>query len=132
MRAVTGRMNEALRQSVTQAGFRALNRVVLPAVKKGLASPLPLGFGLVVLETVGRKSGLRRQMPLVSARLGNTVVVSTVRQKSQWLENVAAAGSASVWVGGRSRPGTATVRRGHLQLVVLDLSDVPTPTPAAA
>lgn len=125
-------MSATLRQSITQTGFRTLNRVVLPAVKRGFASPLPVGFGLVVLETVGRRSGLKRQMPLVSARLGNTVVVSTVRQKSQWLENVAAAGSASVWVGGQSRPGTATIKRGPLQLVVLDLSDAPAPVPAGA
>lgn len=124
-------MSTSIRSSVSRRGFRALNRVVLPALKTGLASPLPLGFGLVVLETVGRRSGLQREVPLVSVRLGDRIVVSTVRRRSQWVENAAAAGSARVWVGGTARPGTATVRRGPLQVVVLDLDDLER-TPALA
>ena len=124
-------MNATIRQSVTRRGFGALNRVVLPAVKTGLASPPRLGFGLVVLETVGRRSGKRRQVPLVSARLGDTLVMSTVRNPSQWVENAAASGSARVWVGGTDRGATASVRRGLLQLVRVDLDD-PDVTPALA
>lgn len=120
-------MSAALRQSVTRRGFRALNRVVLPALKTGLASPLPLGVGLVVLETVGRRSGLRREVPLVSIRVGNTLLMSTVRRRSQWVENAAASGSARAWLGGSVRPGTATVRRGPLQVVVLELDERPAP-----
>jgi len=120
------------RSAVTRAGFGALNRVVLPAVKRGLASPLPLGVGLVVLETVGRRSGLPREVPLVSARLGDKVVMSTVRRRSQWVENVAAAGSARVWLHAASRPATAKVRRGPLQVVVLDLADEAEPVVATA
>ncbi len=125
-------MNAGLRQNLTRGAFRALNRAVLPAVKTGLASPLRLGVGLVVLETVGRRSGLRREVPLVSARFGDTIVMSTVRHPSQWVENAAAAGSARVWVGGAARPGTASVRRGPLQLVVLDLHDGAEPAAAIA
>lgn len=111
----------SLRRSFAREGFRTLNQVVLPAVKRGIGSPLPLGVGLVVVETVGRKTGKVRQVPLVSARVGDRVVVSTVRQRSQWVENVAAAGSARVWLGGTARPGTAEVRRGPLQLVSIEL-----------
>lgn len=125
-------MSASIRQTVSRRGFRALNRVVLPALKTGLASPLPLGVGLVVLETVGRRSGLPREVPLVSVRLGDTIVVSTVRRRSQWVENVAASGSARAWVGGIARPVTATVRRGPLQVVVLELDDEPERSPALA
>jgi hypothetical protein len=125
-------MNASLRRSITRTGFRALNRVVLPAAKKGLASPPRLGFGVVVLETVGRRSGLRREVPLLSARVGDTLVMSTVRNPSQWVENAAAAGSARVWVGGADRAGTASVRRGPLQVVRVDLDDDPDLTPALA
>lgn len=125
-------MSSSIRQSVSRRGFRALNRVVLPALKTGLASPLPLGVGLVVLETIGRRSGLQREVPLVSVRLGDTILVSTVRRRSQWVENAAASGSARVWVGGTPRPGTATVRRGPLDIVVLDLDGAPEGSPALA
>jgi deazaflavin-dependent oxidoreductase (nitroreductase family) len=115
-------VNLPLSRSLTRNGFRTLNRVVLPVVKRGVGSPLPLGVGLVVLETVGRRSGRPRQVPLVSARIGDTVIVSTVRRPSQWVENVAAAGAARVWLGGTKRSGTATIRRGPLQVVSVDLT----------
>lgn len=110
-----------LRRCATQQGFRALNRVVLPAVKAGLGSPLPIGAGLVVVETTGRSSGLPRQVPLVAARFGSNVVVSTVRTESQWVKNLQADPQASVWVGGQKRDGTATVEAGSLNIAKLEL-----------
>ncbi len=111
----------SFRQFVTHSGFQGLNRFVIPIVKAGLVSPLPVGIGLVVLEPIGRRSGLPRQVPLVSVRVGDTIMMSTVRNRSQWEENADASGSARAWVGGVVRPGTASVRRGRLQVVVLDL-----------
>lgn len=111
-----------VRRLATQRGFRALNRIVLPAVKAGIGSPLPLGAGLVVVETTGRTSGLPRQVPLVAARLGSTVAVSTVRSNSQWVKNLQADPRASIWVGGRKRPGTATVETGRLNVATLSLT----------
>lgn len=109
------------RRRVLRSGFRALNRVVLPAVRAGVGSPLPIGAGLVVLETTGRVSGLPRQVPLVATRLGSQVRVSSVRASSQWVRNALADPQVSVWVGGRRRSGTATVRRGSLQLATVRL-----------
>ncbi|MCC5952995.1 MAG: nitroreductase family deazaflavin-dependent oxidoreductase [Acidimicrobiia bacterium] len=109
-----------------------LNRFAVPAVKRGVASPLPVGLGLVVLETVGRRSGLPRQVPLVAVRVRDALVVSTVRQRSQWIDNAAANPSVGVWLGGARRPGSATVRRGVLQFMVLDVHDRAAPDAALA
>ncbi len=106
-----------MRCDVTQSVFRALNSVLLPAVRSGVASPLPVGLGLVVVETTGRKSGLSRQVPLVAFRAGDDITVSTVRSDSQWLANLEASPEAAVWRNGVRRDVTATVQRGTLNVV---------------
>lgn len=100
-------------------GFRTLNRVVRPLAKRGLGSPFPVGAGLVVLETTGRTSGIRREVPLLAARLGDRVIVSTVRGRSQWIRNVQADPSIHVWLDGRRQAGTATIQDGTLRVATL-------------
>lgn len=107
--------------STTQMAFRALNSVVQPAVKAGVANPLPVGTGAIVLEVTGRKSGKKRQVPLLASRLLGKLVVSTVRADSQWLKNIEADPAVTVWLYGTPRPATASVTRGPLNIVMLDL-----------
>lgn len=102
-----------------QSAFRALNSVVLPAVRAGFGAPLPVGLGLVVVETTGRKSGVTRSVPVVAFRAGENVTVSTVRGNSQWLANLEAAPAAAVWRNGKRREVTAVVQRGALNVVTL-------------
>lgn len=41
-----------MRCELAQTGFRTLNQLVLPAVRAGLGSPLPVGLGLAVYEVL--------------------------------------------------------------------------------
>ena len=106
-------------EAAVRTGFRVLNQVVTPPLRSGLASPPPGGPGLVVLETIGRTSGLTREVPLVAARFGHRLVVSTVRSDSQWLKNLEANPEGRVWAWGRPRAVTAVVCRGALNTAVL-------------
>ena len=108
-----------VRTGAARAGFRLLNQAMVPAAKAGLTAPPPFGNGVVVLETTGRVSGEPREVPLAAVRLGDKIVVSTVRQDSQWLRNLEQTPEAKVWTHGRARPVTATIRRGPLNVVVL-------------
>lgn len=104
--------------------FRTLNAIVDPLVRDGRLAPLPVGGGLVVLETTGRRTGRLRKVPLAATRIGDTVVVSTIRPDSQWLRNLEACPEAGVWIRGHRRPARAEVRRGPLNVVQLALGDV--------
>ncbi len=104
--------------------FRLLNTFVAPMVKAGIGNPLPIGAGSVVIETIGRVSGQVREVPLLSIRLGDQVLVSTVRGNSQWLKNLEADDQCAVWLFGRLRTARATaIERGPINIVVLELDD---------
>lgn len=105
---------EALRKTAVQQGFRTLNSVVRPLAKFGLGSPLPVGLGVVVVETTGRKSGQPREIPLLAARIGNRVDVSTVRGDSQWIKNLEADPESAIWLFGERREVTAEILPGEV------------------
>lgn len=110
------------RGDALQAGFRLLNSVVQPAVRVGIANPLPVGAGAIVLETTGRVSGKKRPVPLLASRVCGTLVVSTVRTDSQWLKNIEADPNVTVWLNGKRRDASAKVSRGPLSFVTLTLT----------
>ncbi|MEK6406099.1 MAG: nitroreductase/quinone reductase family protein [Acidobacteriota bacterium] len=87
--------------------FRGLNQFVEPLVRAGLGAPVLFPAGAIVIETQGRKSGRRSNVPLMAALVGDLVVVSTVRRRSSWMKNLAAHPEVRYWLGGRERKGTA-------------------------
>jgi deazaflavin-dependent oxidoreductase (nitroreductase family) len=115
--------NDSASSYATRDLFRSMNRFVKPLVKAGLGSPLPVGLGAVVLQSTGRKSGLPREVPVLGLRVGDRVIVSTVRGSSQWLKNLEADEDAAVWFCGQKHDATASVQRGALNIVTLDKAD---------
>lgn len=105
----------------TKQVFDRVNKVVAPIARSGLAAPLPVGPGLVMLRTAGRRTGRRQEVPLLSMRVGHLVLVGTVRPTSHWFKNLSVDPAPEVWVDGKVRPAEATVRTGPFNLAVLDL-----------
>lgn len=96
--------------------FQNLNAVVEPWVRAGLASPGLVPAGLVVVETVGRKSKTIRRTPLVGVLLEGRLIVSTVRgARSQWVRNAIATPAVHYWLLGSEHAGVAAVFAAHLE-----------------
>jgi deazaflavin-dependent oxidoreductase (nitroreductase family) len=93
------------------AGFRAFNSVVGPFTKRGIGAPPLVGIGTVTIATTGRRSGRAREVPLAAARVGDTVVVSTVRGNSQWVKNLESDPTTTIWLDGCARHAEASVQR---------------------
>lgn len=92
--------------------FAGLNAFVEPLVRAGWFSPWPplQASGLIVLEHTGRRTGRAYSTPLLALHLGSALIVSTVRgRRSNWARNLAAAGKAFIWVGGRRLAARAVV-----------------------
>ena len=104
----------AAKPSIEIEFFRMLNRVAEPMIRAGLGSPRFVPTGFVVLETVGRKSGVRRRNPLAATRIGCHVVVGTFRgNRSQWVRNLDAQPRTRYWLAGKPRDTRAFVMYGE-------------------
>ena len=95
--------------------FRGLNQFVEPLVRAGLGAPVLFPAGAIVVETLGRKSGRRLNVPLVAALVGDLVVVSTVRRRSNWLRNLSEHPNVRYWLGGREQEATAFAIRPGIE-----------------
>lgn len=98
------------KQKLEREFFRMLNRVVEPAVRRGIGSPRFVPGGLIVLETLGFKSGQVRRMPLAATRLHGYVFISTFRgDRSIWVKNLQKRPRTSYYLGGKKREAKAFV-----------------------
>jgi hypothetical protein len=89
--------------------FRNLNQFVKPLVRLGFGSPLLWGTGAIVLEVKGRKTGRALSVPLVATLVGDLILLSTVRKRSQWVKNLAANPEVKYWIYGQQREARAFV-----------------------
>jgi len=87
-----------------------LNRVVEPAVRRGIGSPRFVPGGLILLETIGFKTGARRRTSLVAIRLGGYVFISTARgDRSFWVKNLTRKPRVQYYLAGKTRQAKAFV-----------------------
>lgn len=95
---------------VLRRAFRVLNRMTVPAVRSGLG-PLfgtPATGSMLVLRTVGHRSGLTREAPLGYALLdGRIVVIAGYGRATHWFRNATAHPDVEVALPGAALAGRA-------------------------
>ncbi|MEP7338252.1 MAG: nitroreductase/quinone reductase family protein [Acidobacteriota bacterium] len=89
--------------------FAGLNQFAEPLIRAGLGNPVLWPTGTIVVETTGRTTGRKINLPVLAARIGDLVVFSTVRRNAQWVKNLAAEPDVRYWLAGRPREATAFV-----------------------
>jgi deazaflavin-dependent oxidoreductase (nitroreductase family) len=89
--------------------YRGLNEIVEPIARTGFGSPSILRPGVIIVETIGRKTGRLLTVPLLATQIGHSLLVSTVRHKSQWIKNLAAHPEVRYWKDGRRHNATAVI-----------------------
>ena len=102
----------------------------------GAGNPFPVGGGAIVLEVTGRVSGEPRQVPLLATRLGDKLMVSTVRSDSQWLRNIKAEAALQAfyvgfavygaWLSGMAQDWTPQSASLEWHLTALGLTTIAT------
>jgi hypothetical protein len=111
------------RRRLTHLAFSGLNAVVEPIARSPLSGPLPVGTGLMLMESTGRRSGGRRSQPVLALRFGRTVYSATLRSSSDWVANLRATPEVELWLDGGRTAATAALRplpRGTLATLQLD------------
>jgi len=108
---------------LTQLAFSGLNTLMEPVARSPWSGPLPLGAGLMLLESTGRRSGATRRQPVLALRCGDTVYSATVRPSSDWVANLSATPRVDVWLDAGRTSATAVLQplpRGSLATLRLD------------
>ena len=100
--------------------YRGLNSMVEPLIRAGVGSPDLWPTGAIVLEVTGRNSGRSFNVPLLATRVGELILIGTVRRRSEWVKNLAANAETRYWMGGRVHEATAFVFASGLDAPPLD------------
>jgi deazaflavin-dependent oxidoreductase (nitroreductase family) len=93
------------RRVSTFLSAKVFNRLVLAATRAGLPTP-----GVVILETIGRRSGEPRRVPVTRLLEGDTLwIVTEHGRKAAYVRNIEANPRVRARAGRRWRAGTATL-----------------------
>lgn len=94
----------------TQADFfKAAGRSLMPWIEAGLANPVLWPTGAVVVEVTDKHSARTYKLPLTATRIGNLLVLTSLRRDAGWLQNLIAKPDVRYWFAGRPQTAKAFV-----------------------
>ena len=97
-------------QQLERRVFDNINKLVVPLLIRGVGSSSMTPASLVLLESVGYKSGKTRQTPVWSLKIGACRLVGTARgNRSFWVKNLNQHDNANYYLAGEKVSASAIV-----------------------
>lgn len=99
------------KRRLQRIGSFTYNRAVIAALRLGLPMPPYSPRTAIVMETIGRKSGKRRLVPMGYLRVDpeRLHVVAEHGRRADWVRNAMSRGSVRIWIGRKEHRATVRV-----------------------
>lgn len=89
--------------------IKTLGQSLTPLIEMGFGNPLLWPTGAVVVEVTDRDSERAYKLPLTATRIGNLILLTSLRREAGWLQNLMAKPNVRYWFAGRPRRAKAFV-----------------------
>lgn len=89
--------------------LKTVGRSLMPLIEMGFGNPLLWPTGAVVVEVTDKDSEKTYKLPLTATRIGNLILLTSLRQQAGWLQNLMAKPEVQYWFAGRPRLAKAFV-----------------------
>ena len=89
--------------------LKTAGRNLMPWIEMGIGNPLLWPTGAVVVEVTDKDSDRTYKLPLTATRVGNLMVLTSLRRQAGWLQNLIAKPEMRYWFVGQPRQATAFV-----------------------
>ncbi|MBS1810420.1 MAG: hypothetical protein JST84_19810 [Acidobacteria bacterium] len=99
-------------QEITRLQFdviKTLGQRLTPLIEMGFGNPLLWPTGAVVVEVTDRDSERTYKLPLTATRIGDLILLTSLRRQAGWLQNLMANSEIRYWLAGRPRLAQAFV-----------------------
>lgn len=89
--------------------IKAAGRGLLPLIELGFGNPLLWPTGSVVVEVTDKDAARTYKLPLTATRIGNLLLLTSLRREAGWLQNMLATPKVRYWLAGRPQLANALV-----------------------
>ncbi|MBL8202946.1 MAG: hypothetical protein JNM09_01860 [Blastocatellia bacterium] len=89
--------------------IKTLGQSLTPLIEMGVGNPLLWPTGAVVVEVMDKDSDRTYKLPLTATRIGNLLLLTSLRRQASWLQNLMAKPDVRYWFAGRPQLATAFV-----------------------
>ena len=89
--------------------LKTVGSSLTPWIEMGVGNPWLWPTGAVVIEVTDKDSEKTYKLPLTATRIGNLILLTSLRRQSGWLQNMITTPEVRYWFAGRPRLAKAFV-----------------------